>query len=71
LSVVFAAQTWVNDASTTSFGDLVRAAAHHVAALARVRCRSSSTSVGRLRRRGALRTSSIDLLLIASVVVAT
>jgi LytS/YehU family sensor histidine kinase len=70
LSVVFAAQNWLNDASTTSFGVLfARQLIQWLLWLAFVPIVFDIG--GRLRRRGALRTSSIIFFIAASVVVAT
>ncbi len=70
LSILFAAQTWVDDPSTTSFGILfARQLIQWLLWLALV---PVVFDIGRLmRRRGALRTSSIVLLVSASLVVAT
>jgi sensor histidine kinase YesM len=68
LSLMFAAQNWVNDASTTSFGvQLTRQLIQWFLWLALA---PIIFDFGRLmRRRGALRTSSIVLFLLAGMVV--
>lgn len=69
LSLVFAAQSWINDPSPTSFGILVtRQLVGWLLWLAFV---PVVFDIGRfLRRRGVLRTSSIIIFLVAGVAIA-
>jgi len=69
LSVIFAAQSWVNDPSTASFGNLV--ARQLVTWLLWLAFTPAIFDInGRLRRRGFLRTSSIALFVAVGVLAA-
>ncbi|MEO8335378.1 MAG: histidine kinase [bacterium] len=70
LSLMFATQNWVNDPSTTSFAMLL--ARQLVQWIIWLALTPVVFDIGRrMRRRGALRTSSLVLFLAAGIVVAT